>query len=93
MTRSEFSRAVTIAESEADLTNGEIGHLFGCALPNFKPVVSTLRAVAKLLRDHIQFNGEWDQEGLNECWQACRYKVHIVGGDSDDAELLREALV
>lgn len=74
----EFQEAVALAKSDQEI-NDDDNHLHGCALPGFTPVVTSLRAVARLLRWQAQMlNGEWDHEELNKMWKIARYRFLVV---------------
>jgi len=81
MTLSQFQAAFAIAkDSDRDLSNVDDSILFGCGLSSFKPVHTTLEAVAKLIRwQAYQFNGEWDAEALNEVAVLGRKNFLILG--------------
>lgn len=67
MTLTQFQKAFAIANSNVDLSNVDDSILFGYGLPTFKPVHTTLEAVAKTIRwQALQFNGQWNAEALNE---------------------------
>lgn len=67
MTLAQFQKAFAIANSNVDLSNVDDSILFGYGLPTFKPVHTTLEAVAKTIRwQALQFNGQWNAEALNE---------------------------
>lgn len=69
MRLSQLNEAMKIAQSNADLSKemSQI-HIFdGFGLPDFKPVVATIRQLATLIRwQTFQFNGGIDAEALNE---------------------------
>ena len=84
MTKAEFNRAFAIAQSDADLSNVDDEHLFGFGLPDFKKVVTTLRAVAKTIRWQAgQFNGEWNNEALQEIREFGRKRFEVIGNDNN----------
>lgn len=66
MTRAEFSKAWTIAQSHEDLSGENYDPAFGYGLPGFKPVGLTLKAVARLLRYQCTyiFGNGYDAEEL-----------------------------
>lgn len=67
MTKQQFDNAVAIARSNNDLSNVDDTILYGCALPDFKPVTVVLEACAKFIRWHcVMLNGQIDAEALNE---------------------------
>jgi hypothetical protein len=78
MTRSQITEAMRLAESDADLSSVDDSLLAGCLIKGFKPVYVTIQVVARMLRDHIQFNGQWDTEMINELVPALRKLVFIV---------------
>ena len=76
MTLAQFQKAFTIAnDASIDLSNVDDSILFGCGLPLFEPVYTTLEAVAKLIRwQAMQFNAE----ALNEVTTIGRKKFMIL---------------
>ncbi len=79
MTTQQFQAAVALAASDADLSHADDSVLFGFGLPNFKPVVATLQAIARTIRwQALQLNGQFDSEALNECHQLFRHRVTVV---------------
>lgn len=75
MTKKQFGQAVRIAQSREDLSKVDDSTLFGCGLPDFKPVFCTIEMVAKFVRwQCLQFNGEFNAENLNECATIARRK-------------------
>ena len=80
MTKNEFSAAVKLAKSNADLSNIDDSHLHGCALSDFQPVHTSLQAVAKLVRYQCaMFNGGWDESECNALALIAKRKFLIVG--------------
>lgn len=80
MTKNEFSAAVKLAKSNADLSNIDDSHLHGCALSDFQPVYTSLEAVAKLLQWQCRFlNGGWDERECNDLAHIAKRKFLIVG--------------
>lgn len=80
MTTQEFKAAFKLANSGQDLSNIEMDHLFGFGLRDFRPVTTTIGAVARVLRwQGMQFNGQWDMTAVNEVREVGRYKFIIVG--------------
>lgn len=70
MTKQQFDRAYQLARSNADLTCVDQSHLYGFALPDFKPTFTTIEAVAALMRwQAYVWNGTWDSYALNEIRQ------------------------
>ena len=66
MTLKQFSQAMKMVESGADLSAFDDEILHGCGLPDFKPVVVPLEVAAKLIGYQARkFNGQWDLEELN----------------------------
>ena len=80
MTLAQFQKAFAIAkDTSIDLSNVDDSILFGCGLPRFKPVHTTLEAVAKLIRwQAMQFNGQWNAEALNEVAELGRKNFLIL---------------
>ena len=80
MTKSEFSQAVKMVESGADLSKFDDSNLFGCGLPDFRPVHTTIGAVAKLVQYQARtFAGTWDSVALEEIAGIAKRKFLIVG--------------
>lgn len=62
MTAAQFKKAFQLAQSDAEI-NDDDSNLFGFGLSDFKPVVTTLGAVAKTIRwQCARFDGTWDME-------------------------------
>jgi len=80
MTLAQFQVAVKTAQnSTLDLSATDDSMLFGYGLSDFKPVHTTLSAVAKVIRwQALQFNGQWDMTELNELAKLARRKFIIV---------------
>ena len=83
MTTPEFKRAFAIATSEADLSNEDIGVFDGFGLRAFKPVVVSLRQLAKLIRWQALSMGDSrviaDNDNLNEIKVFGKAKFIIAG--------------
>ena len=80
ITKAEFSHAVAIAKSDADLTDYDDSNLDGCGLPDFGCQATPICAVAKLLRWQAhQFNGLWNVEEINNIRNISRRKFEIIG--------------
>lgn len=80
MTKSEFSQAVKLVESGADLSKFDDSNLFGCGLRDFAPVHTTIGAVARLVCYQARtFAGTWDAAALEEMAQIAKKKFLIVG--------------
>ena len=100
MTKTELSRAVRLAQSDADLptflgtgSSENLNRTFnGFGLPDFQAVDVTLIAVAALVRHQCQMmNGELDHEALQEISSVGRHKFNIVGFGADDMEFEQKA--
>jgi len=79
MNKSELTDALSIAQSNVDLT-GEAQPFDGFGLPEFKPTACTRRQVARLIRwQCIQFNGQLDAKALEEIRFHGRKKFIVVG--------------
>jgi len=82
MNADHFSAAVALARSDAKLDHYDISVLDGFGLPDFKQVAVVLEVAAACIRwQCCQLNGGIDNEALEECRQAFRHKVIIVGAD------------
>jgi hypothetical protein len=81
MTLNQFQQAFAIAKDfNRDLTNVDDTMLYGFGLSSFKPVYTTLEAVAKIIRwQALQFNGEWNGEALNEVVELGRKNFLVLG--------------
>jgi len=81
MTLTQFQQAFAIAKDfNRDLSNVDDSILYGYGLSNFKPVHTTLEAVAKTIRwQALQFNGEWNAEALNEVAENGRKNFLVLG--------------
>lgn len=78
MNKKEFNQAVNLAKTPIGFDDTELFDGFG--LPDFKPVCCTLKAMASLIKwQALQFNGQFDQEALNEIWN-CRKRFLIADG-------------
>lgn len=79
MTKQEIKEAVKIAKSDQDLMNFSQDHLFGCGLSDFKPVVSSIEAVARLIRHQCcMFNGGFDEVELNNLYWIFQHRIRII---------------
>jgi len=79
MTKDEFRQAMEIAKSGKDLTNVDDSNLFGFGLRDFKPVATSLDAVAKTIRwQSFRFDGSVDMEAVNEILTFGRKNFMIV---------------
>lgn len=81
MTLQQFQDAFAIAKDfNRSLSEVDNSILFGYGLPDFKPVHTTLEAVAKTIRwQALQFNGQWDSEALNEIAELGRRNFLVLG--------------
>ena len=62
----DYSEALAIAQSKADLTNEDIDIFFGFGLKDFLPVTVTVRQVARLMRWQAGMgDGSWSASELN----------------------------
>lgn len=81
MTLVQFQQAFAIAKDfNRDLSSVDDSILYGFGLASFKPVHTTLEAVAKTIRwQALQFNGQWNAEALNEVAELGRKNFLILG--------------
>jgi len=81
MTLQQFQAAFAIAKDfSRDLSSVDDSILYGYGLRDFRPVYTTLEAVAKTIRwQALQMNGEWDAEALNEVADAGRRNFIVLG--------------
>ncbi len=100
MTKTELSRAVMLAQSDADLptflgpgSSESLNRTFeGFSLPGFQAVDVTIVAVAALVRHEcVMMNGDLDHDALQEVASVGRHKFNIVGFGADDVEMERTA--
>lgn len=81
MKAEEIKKAVEIATSDISLDNVDDDHLFGFALPHSGKVMSTMDAVAKMVRwQCCRFDGTFDNEELNNLRDPMRRNITIVSG-------------
>lgn len=79
MTRKELKEAVKIAVSDVSLSEVDDDHLFGYELPSFKKTVSTIQAIAKMIRwQCVYLNGKICENSLNELFSIFKNKVTVV---------------
>lgn len=80
MKAAEFKTAYEVAVGNEDLSQVEIGHMFGFGRKSFKPVCVTIRQVAALIRCQCQYmNGRWDMEELTDIKNIGRKKFMVIG--------------
>lgn len=87
MTKKQFMKALSIAQSEEDLSQVDTSFMIGYALPG-PDIYCTYRHVAREIRDQvIMMNGDWDGEALNVFEKSSkRLKV------TDDTDEIRVSL-
>jgi len=79
MTARQLSEALTLARSGAAL-NADIDIFYGFGLPDFKPIVCTPEALAKLVRwQCVCLDGSIDHDALNEIATIGRHRFTVVG--------------
>lgn len=79
MTTKQFAQSVKLVESGADLSKYDDSNLYGCGLPDFKPVHTTIEAVAKLVQYQARtFAGTWDAQELDNMAKIAKQKFLIV---------------
>jgi len=76
----EFKAACKLAfNPSVDLTGENDDSFWGFGLPGFKPIMASLRQVAKTIRYQcLQFDGGIDQDNLQECRTAFRRLVTVI---------------
>lgn len=82
MTTKQFAEAVKYSENTniEELYQEDDSILNGCALNDFRPVHTTIPAVAKFVRYHaMQFNGKWDAQELDNMARIAKKKFLIIG--------------
>ena len=78
MTKAQLTHATTRA-MQGNLSHVDDSVLHGLYLPTFHhPVYTTIEIVARMLRDFIQFNGEWDSVALNEFATIAKDRIRII---------------
>lgn len=78
MTKAEMTQATTRAR-QGNLSHVDDSVLHGLYLPTYQyPVFTTIEIVARLLRDFIQFNGEWDSVALHEFATIAKDRIRII---------------
>lgn len=81
MTKNEFKQAVEMVEKGADLSKYDDSNLFGCGLPDFQPVFTTIGAVAKLVCYQARtLVGTWDAAELDAMAKIAKKKFKIISG-------------
>lgn len=82
MTRNQFATCVSLARDYSrDLSSVDDSAVFGCGLPNFKPVFVTVDQVAKFVRwqcGYIYGGSGFDPVALAECADIARSKFTLV---------------
>lgn len=80
MTREEFKQAVEMVENKVDLSKFDDSNLYGCGLSDFKPVYTTIGAVARLVAWQARtLAGTWDALELDNMARIAKNKFLIVG--------------
>ncbi len=80
MTKAEFTKAYDLALSGEDLNGEDLEQFDGFGLNDFKQVVTTVKAVARLIRWQTFFlNGEIDYIELNEIYRHGKRKFLVIG--------------
>lgn len=78
MTREQIQQALEIATSSESLEQVDHSCLEGLYLPKFRQVFTTIRVVAKMLRELVvQFNGEIESNELAQFSQVARSKILV----------------
>jgi hypothetical protein len=97
MTKQQFQMVLALAQdTEVSLRDADVQYLIGYALPDFKPVVSTLRPLAAMLRWQAQcLNGSWDETAIQECYEfwVRRRRVELLDVEAGQADLTMQAFV
>jgi len=81
MNAKQIKEATKLAQNkDIDLSSEDDSILLGCGLPEFKPVYTTVRIVAKFMKYQCaMFNGNWDWTEYNEnLIPVLRRKVFVV---------------
>lgn len=79
MTKQQFSEAVKMIREDRVPAGIDDSILHGCGVKGFKPVVVTLEVAAQFIRYQcMQFNGQFDNEALNETFIILLKKAVII---------------
>lgn len=79
MNAKQFRQAVKMVDDRVDLSDVSDNQLDGCGLPEFQPVLTSIKVVAKHIAwQAMQLNGQWDFKALDECRNIARRKFIIV---------------
>lgn len=79
MDKREIRSAMAIARSDRDLSKVDDANLYGCALPEFTPVHTTLDAVAKLARYQCAtLDGGWDADEFDSICRIAKRKFMVI---------------
>ncbi len=79
MTKAELAKAVELAQNKQEIKDDD-SVLDGLYLANFKPVATTLGAVARFIRWHcIYLNGTLATDELAEFAGFARHRITIIG--------------
>ena len=81
MTLQQAQTAFELAQNfDISLENVDIDHLCGFGLADFKPVHTTIQAVARMMRwQGAMMNGSWDMDAIDEVCQLGRSRFLILG--------------
>lgn len=78
MTKKQIGEARELAMNN-DLEGVDCSALWGLSLNTFvAPCYVSLKVVAKMMKDFIMFNGQWDKQEIDEFCKVARYKVVIL---------------
>jgi len=79
MTKQELTNAVELARSKEEIQDDN-SCLNGLYLRGFKPVSTTIRAVARFIRWHcIYLNGDVATDELSEFAEFARKRIMVIG--------------
>jgi hypothetical protein len=79
MNKAEMSEVLKIAKSGCNLFHVDIGVLYGCGLPGFGHVHTTLEVCARHIRWQAhRMDGTWDEEEISQSMDIFRRKVTII---------------
>ncbi len=80
MVKKELAQALEIARSDESLEAHDHMVLHGLYLPSFKQVSTTIKVVARLMREMVcRFDGTIDDDELKQFAGAARHKIIIIG--------------
>ena len=81
MKTSDLDSALAIARSDRPLNLDDLSLFGGFGLPDFRPVICTVEALAVLVRwQCVYFNGSIDSEAFDEIARLGRHRFTVLHG-------------